>query len=88
MTATSCCDVSLKKSIPVVITFNGDDYLATAFDIGVTVTGDNELEAFELCREMIEETFLVYAELDSTEQLGPKLKEQFCMMQKFLQVAE
>jgi len=47
----------LKRDIPVVVTPNGEDFVATFFDAGISATGDTDEEAVFNLKDLIVQTF-------------------------------
>lgn len=84
-TISLLCDVRLTLilPIPMVIQFNGDDYVASFFDANLSASGDTTTEAFDNLRDIIETTFLIYADLPP-EKLGQGPARQLAALRQFI----
>jgi len=76
-------NLKLSASIPVVIQFNGDDYIASFFDANIHASGDTDQEAFDGLRERVIEVFKILDSHDPAK-LGPEPKKQLAVLRSLI----
>lgn len=72
----------LKQEIPVVVQSTGDDFVATYFDAGISMSGDTQEEAIDNLKALIVDLFESYTADEA--KLGPVPRKQFAAMKAVL----
>jgi hypothetical protein len=75
----------VRREIPCTIRRTEDEYIASFFDAGISISGDTEEEAFLNLRDLITD-MLQFLEAQPPESLGPDPKRQLQVLREFIQV--
>lgn len=87
ITAIDASDLRLLSPIPACIRKAEDGYFtATFFDAGLIGSGQTEIEAFNMLRDMIASTFRLY--LASDGKLGRRAERQLAILRQFIAKVE
>lgn len=87
VTAIDASDLRLLSPIPTCIRKAEDGYFtATFFDAGLLGSGQTEIEAFNMLRDMIASTFRLL--LANEDKLGRRAMQQLVILRQFIAKAE
>lgn len=76
--------IKLKRDIPVLVRFNGDNYVATFVDANLGSSGETLAESVDNLKEIIAITFGQYRSLPA-KRLGPGPSRQLAVLMDFLE---
>jgi len=83
ITTLTPAPLKLRRNIPVVIDFNGEDYTASFFDANLHGSGETDQEAFDGLRDRIVLTFEILDQHDE-KKLGPEPKRQLAVLRAII----
>jgi hypothetical protein len=75
--------VQLKSEIAVVVQPTGDDFIATYFDAGISMSGDSQEEAVDNLKALIVDLFESYEEDEA--KLGPGPRQQLAALREVIE---
>lgn len=83
MKSLACSDIEVSKSIPVTIEADGEEFIASFMDAGISSGGETIPEAFASLREVVATSFRTLADMPDSK-LGPKMLRQKHVLLEFL----
>jgi hypothetical protein len=75
--------IQLKSDISVVVQPSGDDFIATYFDAGISISGDSQEEAVDNLKVLIVDLFESYEEDEA--KLGPGPRQQLAALREVIE---
>jgi predicted RNase H-like HicB family nuclease len=69
----------LKRDIPIIVAPNGEDFIATFFDAGISATGDTDEEAVFNLKDLIVQTFEALSKIPEAK-LGVLPRKQLAVL--------
>ena len=75
--------LKLRRDIPVLIQPNGDDFVATLVDAGISATGDTDVEAIDNLKDIITQKFSLFEAMPESK-LGKIPRNQLAVLRSLI----